>query len=114
MQVWLDTAPGDPAGHEQALDAALERTGLTRQRRLPFTRLSAGQRRRLGLARLALSTRPLWLLDEPTTALDSDGQTLFAGLLDEHLARGGCALVATHLGLPVRTAGLQLRLGAGG
>ncbi|HQN13460.1 MAG TPA: ATP-binding cassette domain-containing protein [Quisquiliibacterium sp.] len=88
--------------------------GPTRQRRLPFTRLSAGQRRRLGLARLALSTRPLWLLDEPTTALDSDGQALFAGLLDEHLARGGCALVATHLGLPVRTAALPLRLGTTG
>jgi len=110
MQAWLDGGPPSP----QVLDAALERTGLTRQRRLPFTRLSAGQRRRLGLARLALSTRPLWLLDEPTTALDSDGQALFAGLLDEHLARGGCALVATHLGLPVRTAALPLRLGTTG
>ncbi len=110
MQAWLD----DGQRSAQALDAALERTGLMRQRRLPFTRLSAGQRRRLGLARLALSTRPLWLLDEPTTALDSDGQALFAGLLDEHLARGGCALVATHLGLPVRTEALSLRLGATG
>ncbi len=108
MQAWLDVGQRSA----QALDAALELTGLMRQRRLPFTRLSAGQRRRLGLARLALSTRPLWLLDEPTTALDSDGQALFAGLLDEHLARGGCALVATHLGLPVRTEALSLRLGA--
>ncbi len=82
-----------------ALAAALERVGLQRQRSLPFMRLSAGQRRRLGLARLVLSRRPLWLLDEPTTALDGDGQALFAALLDEHLGHGGCALIATHLRL---------------
>lgn len=89
----------DRADDPTALATALERVGLQRQRLLPFMRLSAGQRRRLGLARLVLSRRPLWLLDEPTTALDGDGQQLFASLLDEHLARGGCALIATHLRL---------------
>lgn len=82
-----------------AIATALDRVGLSRQRRLAFMRLSAGQRRRLGLARLVLSRRPLWLLDEPTTALDNDGQALFGSLLDAHLAAGGCAVVATHLAL---------------
>ena len=93
------------------LGELLERVGLARQARLPFGRLSAGQRRRLSLARIAASRRPLWLLDEPTTALDSAGQALFGALLDEHLARGGCAVVATHLGLPCATEPSVLQLG---
>ncbi len=92
------------------VDGALERAGLTRQRSLPFARLSAGQRRRIALARLALDSRPLWLLDEPNTALDTDGQTLFASLLDAHLAAGGCAVVATHLPVPASIAGSRLWL----
>ncbi len=86
----------------------LSRVGLARQARLPFGRLSAGQRRRLSLARLAASRRPLWLLDEPTTALDAAGQSLFGELLDAHLARGGVAVVATHQPLPVRALPLEL------
>ncbi|HMN83268.1 MAG TPA: cytochrome c biogenesis heme-transporting ATPase CcmA [Burkholderiaceae bacterium] len=87
--------------------AALERliggAGLSAQRDLLFARLSAGQRRRVALARLAASDRPLWLLDEPTTALDHDGQKLLGTLLSGHLQHGGVALVATHqplTGLP--------------
>jgi heme exporter protein A len=82
----------------QALDAA----GLGARRRLPFARLSAGQRRRLGLARLMCIQRPLWLLDEPATALDAQGLELLGGLLDTHLQQGGCALVATHQPLASR------------
>ncbi|MEZ5728633.1 MAG: heme ABC exporter ATP-binding protein CcmA [Burkholderiaceae bacterium] len=81
------------------LDAALARVGLSRQARLPFARLSAGQRRRLQMARLTLNVgegRPLWLLDEPTTALDAPGQALLGEIVDAHLAAGGCAVVATH------------------
>lgn len=111
MQARLDLPAESPAQREAAADAAIERVGLTRQRRLAFVRLSAGQRRRLGLARLALSRRPLWLLDEPTTALDTDGQKLFAGLLDEQAGRGGCALVATHLDFPTASPSRPLRLG---
>ncbi len=112
MQAWLDRSGrlGDQIG--TAVDAALDRVGLARQRRLQFARLSAGQRRRLGLARLALTPRPLWLLDEPTTALDTDGQRLFAELLDGHLADGGCAVVATHLEFPTASPSVPLRLGA--
>jgi heme exporter protein A len=75
---------------------ALAAVGLEKRRRLPARRLSAGQRRRIGLARLALDPAELWVLDEPLTALDDAGQALFIDLLDSHLARGGLALVATH------------------
>ena len=103
LQLSLDGGRG-PTGE------LLARVGLARQARLPFGRLSAGQRRRLSLARLAGSNRPLWLLDEPTTALDTAGQTLFGTLLDTHLARGGIAVVATHLSLPAQIPGLELSL----
>lgn len=64
--------------------------------------LSAGQKRRLGLARLLVTGRPIWALDEPTVSLDTASVALFAGVLRDHLARGGCAMIATHidLGLP--------------
>lgn len=112
MQAWLDHGNARREDREDVATRAIERVGLSRQRNLPFARLSAGQRRRLGLARLAFSNRPLWLLDEPTTALDTDGQHLFAGLLDEHLAAGGCAIVATHLEFPTTAPALPLRLTA--
>lgn len=75
---------------------ALERVGLARAARLDAGYLSAGQQRRLALARLLVSSRPLWLLDEPTAALDMDGHALLARLLAEHLAEGGLAIIATH------------------
>jgi heme exporter protein A len=100
------------AERDRRVDAALERAGITRQRHLPYARLSAGQRRRIALARLALGGRPLWLLDEPNTALDAQGQALFAELLDGHLAAGGCAIVATHLPVPAAGPRATLRLTA--
>jgi len=74
-------------------------------------RLSAGQKRRLGLARLLVTGRPIWLLDEPTVSLDTASVALFGGVLRAHLAAGGAALIATHidLGLPEAT---ELDLGA--
>jgi heme exporter protein A len=83
-----------PAG--DALRDALAQVGLDRHRHLPARRLSAGQRRRIGLARLALDPAALWALDEPLTALDDAGHAIFSSLLERHLARGGLALVATH------------------
>jgi heme exporter protein A len=64
--------------------------------------LSAGQKRRLGLARLLVSGRPVWLLDEPTVSLDVESVALFAEVVRGHLAEGGLAVIATHvdLGLP--------------
>jgi len=88
--------PIDPA----AVRRSLAEVGLEKRRFLPARRLSAGQRRRIGLARLALDGAALWLLDEPLTALDDAGQHLLADLLGRHVARGGLALVATHHDLP--------------
>ncbi|MEL6915838.1 MAG: heme ABC exporter ATP-binding protein CcmA [Pseudomonadota bacterium] len=62
----------------------------------PGAALSAGQRRRCALARLVVSGRPLWLLDEPTAALDADGQRQLARLLEGHLSAGGAALLVSH------------------
>jgi heme exporter protein A len=85
-----------------ALNAALALWTLARQRALPARVLSQGQRRRVGLARLSLLTRRLWLLDEPATALDDAGIAMLRGVLATHLAGGGIAVIATHqeLGLP--------------
>jgi heme exporter protein A len=78
------------------IDAILARVGLARAVQLPAQYLSAGQRRRLALARLVLSNRPLWLLDEPLAALDSAGKALVAELMSEHCSAGGMVLAATH------------------
>jgi heme exporter protein A len=86
------------------LREALASVSLERQARLPARALSQGQRRRLGLARLALSRRPLWLLDEPATALDTAGIALLKRLLTGHLEHGGSALVATHQALELPAA----------
>ncbi len=86
----------------EAILGALDAVALTRQRSLPARVLSQGQRRRIGLARLTLVRRPLWLLDEPVTALDAAGTALLASLVADHLESGGLAVAATHtsLGLP--------------
>jgi heme exporter protein A len=76
--------------------AVLEQVGLTRQGALPCRYLSAGQRRRLALARLLLSGRPLWLLDEPFAALDTAGQALVGQLMALHCGAGGLVIAATH------------------
>jgi heme exporter protein A len=79
-----------------ALHSALADAGLEKVRHLPARRLSAGQRRRIGLARLSLDPAAIWALDEPLTALDDAGQALFGRLLARHLERGGVAVLATH------------------
>jgi heme exporter protein A len=61
--------------------------------------LSAGQRRRLALARLLAAPRPIWLLDEPTAALDVSGKEVLVGMIEEHRATGGMVIAATHLEL---------------
>jgi heme exporter protein A len=87
------------AGSEASPDAirtALDEVSLGRQRTLPARVLSAGQRRRIGLARLRLVRRPLWILDEPLTALDAAGSDLLASFVQAHLDEGGVAVAATH------------------
>ena len=75
---------------------ALARLGLPHVADFPVRALSAGQKRRVALARLLVAPRPLWLLDEPTTALDVSAQALFADVMREHLAQGGIIVAATH------------------
>ncbi|MDZ7709818.1 MAG: heme ABC exporter ATP-binding protein CcmA [Roseovarius sp.] len=65
----------------------------------PAGALSAGQKRRLGLARLLVTGRAVWLLDEPTVSLDVEAVAMFAGAVRGHLASGGAALIATHIDL---------------
>ena len=87
----------------------LEQVGLARQRDFPCRYLSAGQKKRLGLARLILSGRPLWLMDEPFAALDTAGRALAAELMRSHCAAGGIVVAATHdaLGLDSRLLRLE-------
>ena len=94
---WADFL-GGPAG---ATDAALAAFGLSDLDDLPAAFLSAGQKRRLGLARLLAAPRPLWLLDEPTVSLDAASTKLLAGLVEKHLAAGGMAIAATHIPLGI-------------
>lgn len=81
---------------------AMARMNLDRLARRPAAQLSAGQKRRLGLARLLVTGRPIWLLDEPTVSLDQASVTLFGDIVRAHLAQGGIAVIASHidLGLP--------------
>ena len=94
-------------------EAALARLALPQVADYPVAYLSAGQKRRVALARLLVARRELWLLDEPTTALDVAAQALFADILREHLAGGGLAIAATHA--PLGVAGARsLQLGPRG
>lgn len=90
--------------------AALQAMGLTALADLPARILSAGQKRRLALARLALAPAALWLLDEPTLGLDEASVARFGAMLAAHRERGGIVLAATHLPLPLPDA-IDLRLG---
>ncbi|HSZ93683.1 MAG TPA: heme ABC exporter ATP-binding protein CcmA [Acetobacteraceae bacterium] len=92
-----------------AVGEALGAVGLEELADLPGRMLSAGQRRRLTLARLALSHAPLWLLDEPTLGLDARSVERFGAMLAVHRNRGGIAVAATHLPLPLSDA-MQLSL----
>lgn len=78
------------------LAVVCERVGISRLKRLPLRSLSAGQQRRVALARLVLADVPLWLLDEPFTSLDRDGRHLVMRLVEEHLTSGGMCVMAAH------------------
>jgi heme exporter protein A len=90
--------------------AALQALGLGDLADVPARFLSAGQRRRLALARLALGTAPLWLLDEPTVGLDAASLERVGTLLRAHRAHGGIVVAATHVPLPLDDVA-ELRLG---
>jgi len=93
------------------VDSALAAVGLSAISHLPAGYLSAGQRRRLSIGRLIAVQRPIWLLDEPNSALDAAGQTMLAALMGQHLAGGGLILAAVHGPIGLERA-KELRLGA--
>lgn len=83
-------------GSGTEIDSVLTRMGLARPADVAGRYLSAGQRRRTALARLLLEDRPVWLLDEPYTALDADGRKLVDDLIAAHRAKGGAVVAAIH------------------
>ena len=105
LAFWRDFLGGD----EREANESLAAVGLAHTTQLPAAYLSAGQRRRLSLARLKVVKRPIWLLDEPANALDAVGQRMFTDLMNEHLAGGGLIVAATHG--PLGIAAKELRIG---
>lgn len=97
LQYLLQLA-GVPVNAERMREV-LEQLGIQRAAHLAFSKCSQGQRRRLALARVLLSNKPLWLLDEPDNALDEQGLQWLHSALTDHAAAGGMAIVATHRGL---------------
>jgi heme exporter protein A len=95
LQFWYAFLGGKDASIASAL-TALEAVALDGLAGLPAAYLSAGQRRRLAIARLIAAPRPIWLLDEPTAALDTASQARLAELMQSHLAGGGIIVAATH------------------
>lgn len=94
----------DLVGYDADPLPALERVGLAGFEEILCQQLSAGQQRRVALARLTLVQRPLWLLDEPLTALDESGQALVCELIEQHCAGGGGVVCATHQTLSLNSA----------
>lgn len=93
LGLWAGIHDNDP----ERAEVALARFGLDAIATRPAAQCSAGQKRRLGLARLLVMDRPLWLLDEPTVSLDVEATALVADLVCEHVAAGGLVLIATHV-----------------
>lgn len=108
----LHFAAGFLGGSEQPMrdpDDALAAFGLSAAADVPTAWLSAGQKRRVALARLLVAPRALWLLDEPTTGLDAEAVALFEAVATHYLAHGGLIVAATHM--PLRLQYRELRLG---
>ena len=112
LSFWADFLGGErldaTRSLNESLDESLAAVGLDHATHLPAAFLSAGQRRRLSVARLVTVRRPVWLLDEPTTALDAAGQSMFTSLMRDHLGRGGMIIAATHTPLGIESRQLQI------
>lgn len=107
LAFWADYLGAGESGTVSALDGF----GLAPLADIPAGYLSAGQKRRLALARLVAVRRPLWLLDEPTVSLDAEAVELLVEAIAAHLVGGGLAVIATHVDIPLADA-RTLRLGA--
>lgn len=93
---WKAFAGDSQGGAGVAIEEAADAVGLGGIVHLPFGYLSAGQQRRMAMAKLLVAWRPIWILDEPTAALDAAAETMFSGLVKAYLSKGGLALAATH------------------
>lgn len=113
LDFWASYLVGNSADNTASTQAALEAFDLASLGDIPAALLSAGQARRLGLARLVLTHRPLWLLDEPSVSLDSASAKTLGRLISAHMKSGGMVIAATHAPLGVKFA-QTLKLGAQG
>jgi heme exporter protein A len=111
LAFWRDYLDEDHTEARQSLQAALDRFDLAPLADIPAGYLSAGQRRRLALARLGVAERPIWLLDEPTVSLDAASVGLLLKAIADHVASGGLAAIATHVPMALERA-REIRLGA--
>jgi heme exporter protein A len=84
--------------------------GVLRLKKQALGSLSAGQQRRVALARMLLADAPLWLLDEPFTNLDREGRTLVIQLVHEHVQAGGLCMLAAHQDMPIDVPTQRVRL----
>ncbi len=98
LEFWLNYL-GDSQKNNSDKDKALEVFELSNLRDIPAGMLSAGQKRRLGLARLVMIKRPVWLLDEPSVSLDVHSVKILASVVEDHIRDGGIAMAATHIPL---------------
>jgi heme exporter protein A len=98
VEFWALYLGGAPKAGTR-VDDALEHFGLRDLAEFPVAYLSAGQKRRVGLARLLAAERPVWLLDEPTVSLDAASTGLLANAIEGHVKAGGLAIIATHIPL---------------
>lgn len=99
LAFWANYLGSPEAGAMARVRAALDRFNLAALAAIPAAYLSAGQKRRLGLARLLVADRAIWLLDEPTVSLDAASTALVAALITEHVTSGGIVVAATHVPL---------------
>ncbi len=108
LQYWCGVYGLDREAGRAAQADVLRRVGLEQVSHQRFSTLSAGQKRRVQLARCLLARRPIWLLDEPASALDGSGRALVASLISEHLGAGGLVILATHHKLEIASQNLVL------
>jgi heme exporter protein A len=113
LTFWGQYLGGSSVETAAKVEGALARFNLAALAAIPAGYLSAGQKRRLGLARLLVAARPIWLLDEPTVSLDAASVAVLGQVINAHVAAGGIAVAATHLPLGL-TASREMRLGGAG
>jgi len=104
LNFWKKFLGDFDGGSSLDIEEAAEAVGLASITHLPFGYLSAGQQRRFAMAKLLVAWRPIWILDEPTAALDASADLMFTGLVKAHLAKGGMTVAATHQPLGLENA----------